>query len=151
MADVILMRRTLTGLRAVDALGEEAIESIPLGEVVKAEITRPRNVRHHRKFFALLNVIYPHQQLYATRNSFRAAMTCALGFGETVKLPDGRTIIVPGSISFAKMDQTAFEQFYDRALTLITERILPGIDRADVTEQVNSVLAGHSERETVPA
>lgn len=145
------MRRTLTGLAATDPAGEEALASIPLGEEVRAEITRPRNIKHHRKFFALLRVIYPHQTIYATNKNFRAAITCALGYGDTVKLPDGRTIIIPQSISFAKMDQIAFSEFYDRALTLIVERILPGIDRDDVNAQVDSILAGYAARELEPA
>ncbi len=142
MSEVLFMRKTLGGLKPTTRASEEAYERLPLNEDVKVEITRPRNLLHHRKWFALLQVIYPHQTLYPTMKTFLAAIKCALGYGETVRLPDGRTVLVPSSISFAKMDQAAFEQFYDRALDLIQTRILPGIDREDVDREVADIIAG---------
>lgn len=71
-----------------------------------------------------------------------AAIKVALGYGETVKLPDGRAILIPGSISFAAMDQGEFEQFYERAVELILTRILPGVDRPELDAQVMDILDG---------
>lgn len=143
MSETVFMRRQLGSLRPVDPASAEALERIPAGQDVRVEITRPRNIQHHRKFFALLNAIFPHQSVYPTHKSFRAAMTVALGFGETYKLGDGRTIIIPGSISFDKMDQAEFEQFYDRAVELIVTRILPGVGRADLNREVSDIMAGY--------
>lgn len=144
MAETVFMRRKLGGLRPIDAASAEALERIPETEEVRVEITRPRNLKHHRKFFALLNAIYPHQKTYPTHKLFRAAVSVAMGFGETTKLPDGRVIIVPESISFANMDQAAFEQFYDRAVELMVTRILPNVNRADLNREVDEILAGRA-------
>lgn len=143
MAIEAFLRRQMGALRPIDAVGEQVLADIPPGEIVRVTIRRPRNVQHHRKFFALLNAIYPHQDLYPSEETLLAAIKVALGYGESVKLPDGRTIIVPSSISFAKMDQRAFEGFYDRALTLILTKILPGVDRADLEREVTDILAGY--------
>ena len=35
----------------------EAVKHIPIGESVKAKFTKSRNVRHHRKFFAMLKMV----------------------------------------------------------------------------------------------
>lgn len=137
------MRRTLSGLAPTDAFGQETLEHITYDEQVRVEITRPRNLKHHRKFFKLLETVYAHQSLYPTMTSFRGAVEVALGHGETVKLGGGRTIIIPKSISFANMDQAAFEQLYDRAVELITTRILPGLERDDVVREVDDILAGN--------
>lgn len=145
MAETIFMRRSLGALRPIDPASAEALERIPANQDVRVEITRPRNLKHHRKFFALLNAIFPHQTVYPTHKSFRAAMTVALGFGETYKLGDGRTIIIPGSIAFDKMDQAEFEQFYDRAIELIVTRILPGVGRADLNREVADILIGYGD------
>ncbi len=144
MAVEVFLRRQLGALRAIDATGEEALKDIPQNEIVRVTIRRPRNVAHHRKFWALIAVIFPHQSLYPTEEMLLAAMKVALGFGETIKLPDGRVIIIPKSISFAKLDQHAFEQFYDRAVLLITTKILPGVDRKDLEREVADILAGAS-------
>lgn len=142
MAKTIFLQKVLGSLRPVDAMGEAELADLPDKVTVKAVITQPRNGAHHRKFFALLNVIYPHQDQYTTHSSFLAAIKVALGYGETVKLDDGRTVLVPGSISFGKMDQTAFEEFYNRAMVLICERIVPGINRRDVEREVSEIMAG---------
>lgn len=142
MAETVFLVKTLGGLRASNDVSAEIIDAIPVGQEVKAEITRPRNLRHHNKLFALIGVIYPHQTSYATRRAFRAALLCAAGHCEAVTLPDGRTVLVPESISFGKLDQAGFEQVYDRALTVITDRILPAISRDDVEREVEEILAG---------
>lgn len=144
MATELFARRHMGALRPIDAAGEQALADIPQGELVRVTIRRPRNVQHHRKFFALVAAIYPHQDLYPTEETLLAAIKVALGYGESIKLPDGRTIIVPGSISFAKMDQKAFADFYDRALTLILARILPGVNKADLEREIDEILAGYN-------
>jgi hypothetical protein len=42
------------------------------------------------------------------------------------------------------MSQDRFEQWYDRALDVILTKILPGVDRQDLTDQVNQILAGYA-------
>ncbi len=142
MAETVFLVKTLGGLRPANAVAAETLDRIPVGQEIKAELTRPRHLTHHRKFFALLQAIFPHQTVYATMRAFRAALTCAAGHCETQTLPDGRTILIPESISFGKLDQAGFEQFYDRALDIILTRILPGISREDVTREVDEILAG---------
>lgn len=144
MAETAFMRRHLGALRPIDAMGEEALRAVKPDEVVRVTITRARNVNHHRKFFALLNAVFPHQETYATMETFRAAIQVALGFGDAIKLPDGRTIIVPRSIAFSKLDQKGFEELYDRALTLILTRIVPGVGRADLEREVADIIAGRA-------
>jgi hypothetical protein len=144
MALTFFARRHLNALRPIDALGEEALADVKAGEVVEVTVKRKRRIAHHNKFFALLNAVFKHQKQYPTMKGFRAAVTVALGYGETVKLPNGRTIIVPDSIAFSKMDQTEFEQFYERALELIETKILPGIDREDVRREVDDIIMGRA-------
>jgi len=144
MATELFARRHMGALRPVDAVGEALLAEIPQGELVRVTIRRPRNVQHHRLFFALIATIFPHQDLYPTEEMLLAAIKVALGYGDSVKLPDGRTIIVPSSISFAKMDQKAFSEFYDRALALILTKILPNVDKADLEREVNDILAGYT-------
>lgn len=130
-------------IRPIDAAGEQLLADIPSSELLKVEISRPRNPGHHRKWRALIKAIFPHQNTYPTEEMLIAAMKVALGFGDSVKTPDGRTIIIPRSLSFAKLDQKGFEEFYDRALLLILNKILPGVDRKDLEREVADILAGY--------
>lgn len=47
-----------------------------------------------------------------------------LGYYDTVRLPDGTLEREPHSISFAKMDQKEFEQFYKKAVDLLWDFVL---------------------------
>lgn len=143
MATEAILRKTMGALRPMDAAGEEILSDIPNNELVRVQISRPRNPQHHRKWRALIAAIFPHQDTYPTEDLLIAAMKVALGYGDTVKLPDGRTIIVPKSLSFAKLDQAGFEKFYDRALTLILSKILPGVNKKDLEREVADILAGY--------
>jgi hypothetical protein len=142
MAQTVFLKRTLGGLAPSNKASEEALGRYPLGAEVKAEITQPRNLRHHRKMYALLQAIFPHQTTYPTMQVFEGAVKCAVGFGDTFTLPDGRIVLSPGSWAFANLDQAGFEEVYERVVALIETRILPGIDRDDVNREVAEILAG---------
>ncbi len=102
------------------------------------EFLERRNLGHHRKFFALLDVVFQTQSKFATKDGLLDALKIALGHHMTWRV-EGREILRPKSISFAAMDQTAFESFYDGAVALILERLLPNTDRADWPAPFNRI------------
>jgi hypothetical protein len=60
VADLIMVKR-LGALRPVDDAGEELLNSLPIGTPVKIKITRSRNLNHHRRLFALLQIVFENQ------------------------------------------------------------------------------------------
>lgn len=143
MAATIFLKRQMGALRAADRESQDALDAIPSGVVVRAVISRPRNLKHMRKFFALLNAVFPHQDEYATLEKLRKAVICATGFAETVTLPDGRLMLVADSIAFDKMEQPEFDAFYEKAIQLILTRILPGVGKPELDQEVNDIMAGY--------
>ena len=91
-----------------------------------------------------MNAVYPHQQQYATVQDLLLALKVATGHFDTGKTIDGIPFMVPKSISFAAMSQTNFEQWYDRVVDIITTRILPSVNRDELTDQVNAILEGRN-------
>ncbi len=75
-------------------------------------------------------------------------MHARLGYADVIHLPNDKFMVEAKSIAFDKMKQDEFEEFYDRAIELITTVILPGINREDVNREVDAILAG---RENEPA
>lgn len=137
------LQKGLDSLRAFDALGEEALADIKTGDRVKVSITRPRNIKFHNKFFALLAILFPHQSYYPTPSKFRKAVTIALGFCEETVLPSGKIMVEPTSIAFHLMGDEDFELFMKRFFELAETRILPGIDRKDVEREWQEIMAGY--------
>lgn len=143
MATEAFFVRHLGALRPADAMAEEILGEIANGETVKLSITRPRNILFHRKFFALLKVLFPHQSYYPTLTKFRKGVTIALGYCEETKLPSGKIMVEPSSIAFHKMDETEFDAFMKRFFELAETRILSGIDRKDVEREWEEVMKGY--------
>ncbi len=140
MADLYLIR-TLSGLAAHDDAGREVLRRIKLGTVVKAEILRPRNLKHHRQFFALLNLVWSSAGDWPSVEDLLVELKLKLGITKDVVVREsGEVVKILGSISFASMDQTAFDAFYNRAITALCE-IAGGIDEGMLRQEVLQQLA----------
>lgn len=120
----------------------EALRKLKQGEWYKAEVTMPRNLKHLRKYFALLAAVYPHQTMWPTFRKFRAKFEEALGHGEYYVNGRGERYFENESIAFGAMQQDEFDEFYEKAVELILTRILPGVGRADLDRQVSEILEG---------
>jgi hypothetical protein len=139
--DMLLIREGKR-LAAADPVSLEALESIREKETVTAAIRRNRNPAHHRKLWALIATVFPHQQQYATQQDLLNALKVATGYFETGKTIDGIPFMIPKSISYASMSQTPFEQWYDRVVDVILTRILPSVNRDELVDQVANILEG---------
>ena len=139
-----LMEARRGKLTPVDMIGVEAIAAVPTGTVLRVKWTRPRNLAHHRKFFALLDVVHQAQSRYAAKDDLLNALKIAMGHYTVWKVAD-REILQPKSIAFGAMDQVAFEQFYDRAVLLILEKVLPGTQRDDLEARVLEIIEGYEQ------
>lgn len=140
MATDLLMICEKRRLVPADPYGAEVIDAMKEGEFVRVKMTRARNPRHHRKFFALLKVVYDAQSRFATMDQLLNFVKVATGYCEVMEIIKGKPIYIPLSISFNKLDQTGFEKFYAEVIKLIITKILPGVDSDDLERQVMEIL-----------
>lgn len=116
MAELFL-QRSVGGLKPCDDAGIEALRKIKVGEIVQCEISRPRNLAHHRKFWALLNVFWQATGDWSSPYGVLIELKVRLNHVQEVLIREtGELVKVPKSISFASMDQGEFEVFYDRCI-----------------------------------
>jgi hypothetical protein len=142
MATDVLLVREKNGFAAADPTSAEVIQGMKHGEVVTATIRRTRNPRFHRLFWALLNLVFENQDRYTTLEQLLDAVKLNIGYFDLVTIP-GKVptqICKLRSISFAKMDETSFRQFFDKAVVFIVADVVPGIDRADLERQVLEIV-----------
>lgn len=133
-----LAQKHLGSLRPADEAGEDALRKIGNGEVVSIELKRPRNIKHHRMFWALMTIVHSNmdEARYPTVEDLVAAVKIAAGLRTRIVLPNGEVGFIPGSIAFHKMDQTAFSAFYDKVCDLIAKHFLPGVTSDQLREEV---------------
>ena len=132
-------RRGLSLLPANEQSAEE-LEKVTTKQWVKVKITEPRNWLLTRKWFALLHVVFPHQDTWPTFESFRKAITVALGFGQVITAKNGDKYMEADSVAIDKMDEDTFQALYKRTELLILEKILPGVNREDLDREVEEFM-----------
>lgn len=139
-------RVTPAGLVPLDDMDWEQKKQLRIGSDVRVHITMPRNLRFHKKFMALLRLtldnlpedIQQSMHIYSIE-AMLAAVKIDLGYYDTVQV-SGRNVVKLRSISFAKMDEAAFERFYDLAVTDILNNYLQGADRNLLLQEVEETI-----------
>lgn len=140
MSEIILCKR-LASLIPVDDEGKEVLNSIGQGELVRVKLTKPRNLKHHRKFFSMLQLVFQNQERFPTMDHLLTAVKIEAGLYEDAPIDvNGRLVYIPKSISFARMDQSAFDKFYLDAIAACC-RLLPHLNAEDIEQEVLAYAA----------
>lgn len=113
----------------------ETAKKIPLNEPIEYEFKKMRNVRFHRKFFALLNIVYENQEVYNSLDHMRKDLTISAGYYDTRYNFDGLEITEAKSISFGSMDENEFSEFYNRIVDVIVKWL--GIDKQSIIDEID--------------
>lgn len=149
----IVLTKTMNGLVPGDSDTDEWYHRIKLGESVWGkEFTRMRNVKFHRKFFALITLAYNQWEppaidskwgkVMKNKKVFRKHLLVLAGYGEPVFKIDGSFRMEAKSIAFSNMDQEEFEKVYNSIIDVILEQIpqFKNYTRDEMDELVNKVL-----------
>lgn len=113
----------------------ESLRSIRQGEVVKAEIRRPRNLGQHRKYWAICRLVCINHDELKTERQVDHALKLLAGHVDLVKVA-GQIIQVPRSISFGAADQAEFDAFFKRACDVVCQDLLPGVRLEELQEEI---------------
>ena len=143
----ILCRRTTSGLSPDDDAARDVLRKVKVGDVVRVEVRRPRNLSAHRRFFALVNLVYTNSEKFPSPDVARRVLTCRAGHALPYIIEStGEVLLIPESISFANMDQDEFDAFWQRVVKVVCEEILPGVTEADIEAEILSCVGAASFR-----
>lgn len=149
MSITAYLTKRFNALRAMDQIAAEALGKIVDGEVVKVEIKRAnqRSLRHHRLFFALLEIVGECQDEPWTKDQTLTWVKVAAGHTDPVYDRDGKVTFIPRSISFDSMSQDEFRAFFDAAVQAVLDKLLPpGTPRHSIVQEVEERAALMSRR-----
>ena len=106
---------------------------LKIGETYTVEVKVARNIDFHRKYFALIAYAWEflnEQEIATFRNkeNFRKYLEVAAGYCDLFYHPRLQEFVeIPKSISFGKMDNTAFSDLYSKVkdviFSIIGERV----------------------------
>ena len=119
------------------------LETMRPGAYLRFEWSTPRNGAHHRKFFALLQLIAENSETYNTTEKALVGVKLAAGLFDLMAHPaTGEIIQVPRSVSFEAMGQEDFEAFYTNAIDAVLQHILPHLDREKADRLLDMIVEG---------
>lgn len=137
----ILCRRTVSGLSADDDAATCVLRRIKPGDVVRVEVRRPRNLSAHRRWFALVNMIYANSEDYGSPELVHAHLKLLAGHADPiVNKATGETYLVPKSISFSSMDEDQFQALWARVVPKVCTEIIPGISEPEIEDEINRLV-----------
>ena len=121
-------------------LPEDEPLKIKDGTIVRCEIVRQRNPRHHRKLFALLNLVFRSQEKYSNLEDLLVEFKLKAGWYEEHITMNGDIIYIPKSINFASMEQDRFNEFYSRAIDIALKDFMPDATESEIEAHINEVI-----------
>lgn len=130
-------RRTMTGLVPDDDRALASLRGVRVGEVVACDVSRPRNLQHHRLYWAMCSKIA--NAIDAEPENISDVLKIKTGHFVTVQTKSG-PVHLPRSISFAKMDQAAFREFFERCCRVISMEWLPHMNAKQVQAEVLEMM-----------
>lgn len=103
---------------------EKWLTKTKINQGVLIDPRRPRNINHHRKLFALLNLAsdnWPEdsRQDAMTTTKLLGLIKIKAGYADPIVDAQGNVHYLPRSINFESMGQDEFDPFYNSAIYLI--------------------------------
>ena len=132
----------------VDSGDDDA--GIKQGEVVSAEIKRPRNYRFHKKYFALLNYAfgiwepacleYNGRPVGKSFEQFRKDITILAGYYTLSENIKGEPKAEADSISFGNMPEDKFNCLYSKTIDVLLKHVMKNYTREDVDNVIDNLI-----------
>lgn len=132
-----------------DQDSEEESKKIKQGETVKAKVTRPRNLKHHRRLFAALNLAFeafepvtefkgrPVQKSF---ERFRKDVIILAGHYDIVANVKSEVRYEAKSISFGNMSQDDFDRLYNDVVNVLLREVLKNYTRSDFDKVIQELI-----------
>lgn len=119
-----IFRRASFALTPANREARELLASIKEGGTALVEVWQPRNLKQHRKYFAILNNIVEATGRWTSTEHLRRDILISLHrYDEHVNEFTGEIVKVPHSMAVASMPREDFERLYAETITLLTEAL----------------------------
>ena len=112
----IILTKFRNTLFPADENAERALKKVKDGLDILVDYKPKRNVKFHRKFFAMINILFQNQEKYKNREDLLIEMKLKTGWYKEHVTLKGNIIYIPKSMSFDKMDDLKFGEFYQKCI-----------------------------------
>lgn len=134
----IFLTRDGDTLKPLSEQDYEKLARIKDGQIIRVDYVKPRNPLFHNKFMSMVRVVFDNQEQYETIEEVMDVIKVGVGHCNTMEWHGGE-IKIPKSISFSKMDEIEFADFYNRAVTFALSRFLPTVSKEELEQYVAQI------------
>ena len=140
---IVVTKRGTGILIASDEDARVVLARIKDGTDLMIEVRRPRNVRFHRLFFKLLDLIVENTERFGNVDEALLAVKIATHEVDTyIDADTGQVYYIPRSIAFESMDQDRFRRLFNRALYVACDRWLLGLKFEELHTRIFELVDG---------
>lgn len=137
----IVMQKRSGALYPSDETSQSYFNKIASCKNIFVRIQTPRNIKHHRKLFALLKLVVDNTECFESTKVLLNYIKLNIGYCEIhkIKIPNldiDTYIQYPKSMDFSTMKQEDFNIFYDKAVDFIIKNIIQNITKEEIEKQI---------------
>lgn len=125
-APTTFLRVTSNGYVPAEPYDAEIHARYRIGTVLDAKLDEPKSPKQLRLFWWALSKVVPNQDRFSNARGISNALLMELGYVESMSLLGGGMHFFPQSI--AEMEHPVFNAFFDQAMGLISEEVIPGLE-----------------------
>jgi len=103
-------------LLGVDGESIEKLAGLGLDALVRCNVSKKRNLKNHKRYFAFINTAYDMQEKYDSVTIFRKVVQMGAGYFTTTISPKGVTLFIPHSIKFEEMEEEEFKVMFKKSI-----------------------------------
>lgn len=97
------------------------------GKPLEADLIERHNEGRMRLYWSVLHAVIEATGKWANEEAMHWALKIRLGFIDEIASVDGEVIIRAKSIAFDRMEESERKQYFDAAMAVITEDVVPGM------------------------
>lgn len=98
------------------------------------KITKSRNLQHHNKYWSLCAMLADNFDGFISKERASTWLKYKAGEVEYVIRTKGEVVIEPKSISFESMSQEKFEEFWEKIIPFVMEKL--GVTREEIDDNL---------------
>jgi len=129
----------------VAPMDSDALARFPSGKDLSVRVTQARSVPQHRLYWSMLTLVADNLDQPINAEALHEWIKDKLDYVDLVRQRNGTTVRVTRSIAFDKMQQPEFREFFDKAVTMLIEHIIPGLDSEALEREARAMLGEPSE------
>lgn len=130
----IWVKNTFRGLVPMYDTDLDNKKKLKIDQEYLVTVSIPRNIKFHRKMFALYNLVFQNQEIYKFLDDLRRDITIEAGFYRERVNINGEIIKEAESISFSNMDDIVFSDLYNKSLDVIVKYF--HFDRQSIIDEI---------------